>query len=70
MDETETSFIKIQQFQPFIWLRYIDDIFYMGTCGEQLKLFLNDLNEFHPNLKFMYETSQNSINFLDLNVSL
>ena len=70
MDETETSFIKIQQLQPFIWLRYIDDIFYMGTCGEQLKLFLNDLNEFHPNLKFMYETSQNSVNFLDLNVSL
>ena len=55
--------------QSFIWLRYIDDIFYMGTYGEQLKLFLNDLNEFHPNLKFMYETPQNSVNVLDLNVN-
>ena len=71
MDEMKTSFLKTQQLQPFIWLRYIDDIFFIWTHGEeQLKLFLKDLNEFHPNLKFTYETSQNSVKFLDINVSL
>ena len=71
MDKMETSFLKTQQLQPFIWLRYVDDIFFIWTHGEeQLKLFLKDLNEFHPDLKFTYETSQNSANFLDINVSL
>ena len=60
-----------QQLQPFIWLRYIDDIFFIWAHDEeQLNLFLKDLNEFHPNFKFTYETSQNRVNFLDLNVSL
>ena len=52
MDEMETSFLKTQQLQPFFLLRYIDDILMSS--------------EFHPNLKFTYETSQNSVNFLDL----
>ena len=67
----ETNFLKTQQLQPFTWLRYIDEIFFIWTHGEEhLNLFLKDLNEFHPNLKFAYETSQNSVDFLDLNVSL
>ena len=71
MDEMETSFLKTQQLQPFICLRYIDDIFYIWTHGEeQLNLFLKDLYEFHPNLKFTYQMSQNSFDFLDLHVSL
>ena len=45
--------------------------FFIWTHGEeQLKLFLKDLNKFHPNLKFTYKTSRNSVNFLDINVSL
>ena len=57
--------------QPFIWLRYIDDIFFIWRHGEeQLNLFLKGLNEFHPNLKSTYETSQNTVDFLDLKVSL
>ena len=65
MDEIETSFFKTQ-LRPFIWLRYIDDIFFIWTPGE---VFLKDLNKFHPNLKFTYETSQNSVDFFNLNVS-
>ena len=67
MDEMEASFLKTQQLLPTIWLRYIDDIFFIWTYGEeQLNLFLKDLNEFHPNLKFTNEASQNSVDFLDL----
>ena len=71
MDKIEISFLKTQQLQPFILLRYIDDMFFIWTHGEeQHNLILKDLNEFHPKLKFTYQTSQNSVDFLDLNVSL
>ena len=29
MDETETDFLKTQELQPFLWLRHIDDIFFI-----------------------------------------
>ena len=31
MNKMEISFLKTQQMQPFTWLRYIDDNFYMDT---------------------------------------
>ena len=71
MDEVETEFLKSQELQPFLWLRYIDDIFFIWTHGTQeLDSFLNELNKFHPNLSFTYETSEERVNFLDLNVSI
>ena len=64
-------YLKTKQLQLFIWFRYIDGILFIWTHSEeQLKLFLKDLNDFHPILKFTYETSQNNVNFSDLNVSL
>ena len=71
MDEVETEFLKSQELQPFLWLRYIDDIFFIWTHGTQeLDSFLNELKKFHPNLSFTYETSEERVNFLDLNVSI
>ena len=71
MDEVETEFLKSQELQPFLWLRYIGDIFFVWTHGEEtLTQFLNELNNFHSNLKLIYETSSGTVNFLDLNVSL
>ena len=32
MDKIETAFVETQELQPFVWFRYIDDIFYLGTC--------------------------------------
>ena len=71
MDEVETEFLKSQELQPFLWLRYIDDIFFIWTHGTQeLDSFLNELNKFHPNLSFTYDTSKERVNFLDLNISI
>ena len=71
MDEVETEFLKSQELQPFLWLLYIDDIFFKWTPGTQkLDSFLNELNKFHPNLSFTYETSKERVNFLDLNISI
>ena len=59
MDKTETDFLKTQDLQPFIWLRYFDYIFFIWMHGEaELKRFMEKLNQFLPNLKFIYESAQ------------
>ena len=71
MDAVETEVLTSQYLQPFSWLRYIDDIYFIWAHGEKkLVQFLNELNNFHPNLRFTYEISKNNVNFLDSNVSL
>ena len=35
MDEVEQNFLETQDKKPLIWLRYIDDIFFIWTHGEQ-----------------------------------
>ena len=58
MDKFETDFLTTQNLKPWVWPRYIDDILFVWTHGEEkLHDFLSCLNEFHPNLKFTYEYS-------------
>ena len=71
MDQVESKFLQTQKFQPLVWFRYIDDIFFIWTHGEKsLKKFMMEFNNFNPNIKFTYEFSEASINFLDLSVKL
>ena len=71
MDQVEQKFLATQINQPLIWLRYIDDIFFIWTHGEkELEKFMSSFNSFTPNLKFTYESSKKDISFLDLKVSL
>ena len=71
MDEVETESLKSQELQTFLWFRYIDGVFFIWSHGKQeLDSFTNELNKFHPNLSFTYETSEERVNFLDLKVSL
>ena len=64
MDKLETDFLNTQEYLPLVWYRYIDDIFFIWTHGEEkLKFFLDDLNKYHPNINFTHE-------FLHLTVSL
>ena len=52
-----------------IFLRYIDDIFFIWKGTEDdLKQFLNDINLIHPTIKFDYHTSKTAVNFLDLTI--
>ena len=68
MEQVETEFLKTQNHKPLVWFRYIDDAFFIWTHGkETLSLFLEGLNNFHPNIKFSHEVS---IHFLDHNVRL
>ena len=71
MDQVEQKFLATQINQPLIWVRYIDDIFFIWTHGEkELEKFMSSFNSFTPNLKFTYESSKKDISFLDLKVSL
>ena len=52
-----------------IYLRYIDDLFFIwkGTENE-LKQFFEEINKVHPTIKFDYKYSKNTIDFLDLTI--
>ena len=71
MDQVETKFLQTQKFQPLVWFRHNDNFFFIWTHGENsLKNFMMEFNNFNPNIKFTYEFSEASINFLDLSVKL
>ena len=56
MDQIETEFLS---HQSMIWFRYIDDIFFIWTHGEQkLEDFMADFNAFNLNIQFTYESSK------------
>ena len=71
MDKLETDFLNTQKYLPLVRYRYIDDIVFIWTHGEEkLKFFLDDLNKYPPNINFTHESNKEWINFLDLTVSL
>ena len=71
MDRIENDILDPVLVNPWLWLRYIDDIFFFWKKGEdKLQGFLNRLNNFHPNLKFTHEKSKFSGNFLNVSVSI
>ena len=58
MDKLETDFLNTQEYLPLVLYRYIDDLFFISTHGEEkLKFFLNDLNKYHPNINFNHESN-------------
>ena len=56
--------------KPFIWLRYIDDIFMVWTEGDEKRLeFLENINQFHDTIKFSsWDWSRDSVNYGDIQV--
>ena len=71
MGQIETKFLRTQSHQPMVWFRYIVNIFFIWTHGEEkLEEFMAHFNAFNPNIQFTYESSRKSITFLDLDVAL
>ena len=71
MDRVEQDFLETQESQPLLWLRYIDDIFFIWTHGkEDLRKFMDKFNNFTPNLRFTYESNEKSISFLELVITV
>ena len=64
MGQVETEFLKTQKHKLLVWFRYIYNVFFIWSHDkETLSLFLEDLNNFHPNIKFSHEIDKESIHF-------
>ena len=62
MDKLESDFLKSQELTPLLWYRYIDDVFFIWTHGEEkLASFLSVLNNCCPKIKFTQESSKNTL---------
>ena len=71
MADLEEKLLEIFEKKPMIWWRYIDDIFFIWEHGEEsLRDFIDQVNLFHPTIKFTAEYSKEEVNFLDLNIKL
>ena len=69
MTDLEKRLLSDIDLKPYIWWRYIDDIFLIWEHGEEsLKLFLEKINKIHPTIKFTADWSCSSVNFLDVKV--
>ena len=68
MDKVEG---KSLDYKPFTLLQYIDNIFFIWTHAEnKLKTFLENYNQFHPNIKLTRKSSAESISFSDVSGKL
>ena len=69
-----TDAIENAPLKPFVWWRFIDDVFMIWTEGEEhLKDFIRYINSVHASIKFTHEYSNSShqtLPFLDVQVHL
>ena len=66
MGDLESTMLNQSTLEPYLWLRFIDDIFVIWTHGlDKLHEFHNSINAFHNTIKFTMEFSQEKIVFLD-----
>jgi hypothetical protein len=69
MANFEETFIATRQLQPFVYKRFIDDIFMIWTHGEdELHAFMGSMNLHQPTIQFTYEWSTNEIHYLDVTI--
>lgn len=67
MGKFEHDFLQSMPIKPEIWLRFLDDIFMVWNDSmENLQIFIDKINNFHPSIKFTYNISQTSVSFLDV----
>ena len=65
MTELEKRTFQNSEFKPFLWLRYLDEIFDIWIEGSQkLKELFNCINSLHPPIKFTMHYSATRIKSL------
>ena len=69
MAELEEEILREVELKPYMWWRFIDNIFFIWKHREEkLREFIDVLNRKHPTIKFTAEWSKTQINFLDVTV--
>ena len=67
MGKLEERMLASAPCRPWIWWRYIDDIFFIWTSDEEsLTRFIDHMNSFHRTIKFTSEYSTTETHFLDV----
>ena len=58
--------VNENRIKPKVWKRYIDEVFSSWDVNRQdIDLFIEQANTFHPTMKFTAEISKTEISFLD-----
>ena len=71
MGKLESDLLERAPTKPIFWQRFIDDIFFVWTEGEEkLREFMEFMNSFHNTIKFTFSWLSQQVNFLDVNVVL
>eukprot|EP00061_Rhincodon_typus_P007654 g29572.t1 len=66
MHKFEQNFFAAQDLQPMLYIRYIDDIIFLWTHGEEsLKQLHSDISKFHSTIRLTMDYSSESVSFLD-----
>ena len=69
MHDLESQLLDLAPVKPYLWLRYIDDIFMIWTAAEeQLQELLQWINQYHDTIKFTWDWSRTNVNYLDVQV--
>ncbi len=69
MGKLENDFLEKRLLKPYLWLRFLDDIFMIWNYSlEDLYDFIDCLNKLHPTIKFTFNVSNTKVSFLDVEV--
>ena len=71
MSRLEDQMLNSAPCRPWVWWRYIDDVFFIWTREEDsLHTFIDHINSFHRTIKFTSEFSHHQVNFLDVTIRM
>ena len=65
MADLEKRLLSDIDLKPYIWWRYIDNIFLIWEHGEESQ---KKINKIHPTITFTADWSSSSVTFLDVKV--
>ena len=69
MAKIEQAVLRQNKEKPLVWKRSIDDIFCLwDTNKEDIEIFIEKANAYHPTIKFTAEVSEIETTFLDTTV--
>ena len=69
MADLEKRLLAASPLKPFVWKRFMDDTFSLWNIPiEEVSIFVNFANSFHPTIKFTCEMSSERAVFLDTEV--
>ena len=70
MSSLEEELLSKCEVRPWAWYRYIDDVFFIWTDGEQkLSSLVEYISSYHQTIQFTTEISKDSVSHLDVLVS-